>query len=59
MVDVKTQLQHLRSSFGAKPFIPKAEPDEDAQSNGNVPQPAPASTPLVLGAALPLKLGPM
>ena len=44
MVDVKTQLQHVKASLGAKPFIPaKAEPNyvEPAEPTGQSAGPEP------------------
>ena len=55
MVDVKTQLQHMQVSFGAKPLMPARDNDHDSKA----PQPTATDVPLVMGTALPLKLGPM
>ena len=59
MLEVKLGISHLRSSFGARPFIPKAAEAESASDSANVGREsaAHARAPPVDGQ--PLKLGPM
>ena len=57
MVDVKTQLQHAKAPFGAKPFIPaKAEPNhvDSAEPTGQSAGPEPVDVNGPMKLSLPL-----